>query len=172
MGKTFAHQGYVGEAVKAPFLPNIAHVYQHDGHHAPATIVANKEGLLAIRAAIDQALAAEGDIKTSAEVVPNDGEGYHLLIYRVDKSFEDRVWDDLPSTYEIPGRALGDHAYDVEMALRQEWPCPMCHGFKKIGNRLDPKPGQHWLLADFDEHAVDCEHCKRTGVVHERPDVT
>lgn len=166
MGNSFVHRDHCGPAEDAKFIPEILHVYQHNSNHRPAALVGNREGLLELRKAIDNALAADGQTASAtANVVPaDDGEGYSLLVYRVDKPFTDRFWDDLPSTYEIADEPSGGSFAPIEMALRQQWPCPRCHGFGKSGEPTIEVKGH--MFMDYAPDAPPCEGpCKGTGWV-------
>lgn len=67
--------------------PGIVQIYGQNHWHDEAFIVADKEGLIALRAAIDKAIAQ--DASDSALWV-SDGEGFHLHVLTVaTESFED-----------------------------------------------------------------------------------
>ncbi|WP_226528561.1 hypothetical protein [Metabacillus niabensis] len=51
---------------------NVLHIYAQDAWHQEAYIVGNKEGLLELRNAIDEALKSKEAV---AHVFPTDGEG-------------------------------------------------------------------------------------------------
>lgn len=172
MGKSLAHKGYVGPADGAPVTPSIIHLYQHGTNHGPQAIVGNVEGLTAIRDAINGLLKVAGDISIKIEAVPgDDGEGYTLGLYKLDKPFTDRVWGDLPDTYTIPERGIGDRIWAVDCAVQQQWPCPKCHGFGKMGERTVETP--HRMFLDYPPDAPQCDGpCKGTGFVSEKPSET
>lgn len=175
MGKSFAHKGFVGPADGAPVKPDIVHLYQHRSNHGPQAIVANVTGLIAIRDAIDSLLASP-DPTTGiriAAVPGDDGEGYSLGLYKIDKPFTDRVWDDLPSTYDIVDD-FGDRIWAIDCAVQQKWPCPVCHGFGKKGvkTNLFGFGTDRGKRSDFidESEAIPCDGpCGGSGQVTEKP---
>lgn len=75
---------------------NVLHIYAQDSWHKEAYIVGNKEGLLELRKAIDQALKSKEAI---AEVFPADGEGYEAMVLLVDDDEEEKLLNiELPYT--------------------------------------------------------------------------
>jgi hypothetical protein len=77
----------------------LLHVYGQDYQHAPLVVVANREGLLALRAAVDRALHAplDADLWTmvgSPEPGPmtKDGEHYDVVILRDDSPWLGTKW--------------------------------------------------------------------------------
>lgn len=66
---------------------NILHIYAQDSWHQEAYIVGNKEGLLELKKAIDQALKLKQGI---ANVSPTDGEGYEAYVLLVGDDEEDK----------------------------------------------------------------------------------
>ncbi len=57
----------------------LVHVYGQFTYHDDAVIRGNRNGLTALRDAIDRALAGIDD---AAEVFANDGEGYRIVVMR------------------------------------------------------------------------------------------
>ncbi|MCM3442684.1 hypothetical protein AB3Z07_02765 [Metabacillus halosaccharovorans] len=66
---------------------NVLHIYAQDAWHQEAYIVGNKEGLLELRNAIDEALKSKEAV---ANVFPTDGEGYDAYVLLVDENEEDK----------------------------------------------------------------------------------
>jgi hypothetical protein len=65
------------EKVEKQEKPKIVHIYGQEYWHTDSYIIANKEGLLALRSAIEKALATQC-FETNVTVA--DGEGYHLHV--------------------------------------------------------------------------------------------
>lgn len=63
--------------ISIPEIP-LMHIWSQHAWHDESYIVANREGLLAIRAAIDRALIT--DEVAFAETFVADGEGYHTFV--------------------------------------------------------------------------------------------
>ena len=61
---------------------NTLHIYSQIMWHDPAYIVGTEEGLIALRNAIDGALARDVGVETS---YVNDGEGFSIAIKKVDE---------------------------------------------------------------------------------------
>lgn len=59
----------------------VLHIHAQKAHHDDAFIVGSREGLLAMRKAIDLAL---DNRMAAAEVSVGDGEGYHVLVMLID----------------------------------------------------------------------------------------
>lgn len=89
-------------------IAGVAHIYAQGHWHDEAYIVADRDALLALRAAIDKALT-EGHGATT--LTPTDGEGYDLHIVRVDADWQSPEWQDLamPYTDEVAGGRGGKH---------------------------------------------------------------
>lgn len=68
---------------------NALHLYAQDSWHMEAFIVGNKEGLIALREAIDEALQSETG-QAVAHVFPTDGEGYEAHIIRIGEEEEEK----------------------------------------------------------------------------------
>jgi hypothetical protein len=74
--------------------------------HLPAFLIANEEGLLRLRTAIDLALATKNQ-SFAAQMFAADGEGYHLIVRHV-------------SSHAMNDQAMG---YTDPIAnVRPEWP--------------------------------------------------
>ena len=57
----------------------LLHIVAQAHYHEPAFIAGNRDGLLALKKAIDKALM--GQARTAcAEVCPNDGEGFRVYV--------------------------------------------------------------------------------------------
>ena len=74
----------------------LVHIYGQEIWHGDAFIVANKEGLLAISQAINQALTKG---KGVTEVMPADGEGFALKILCRNDEWLSPFWDNLAMPY-------------------------------------------------------------------------
>lgn len=59
----------------------VLHIHSQEAHHNDAFIVGTREGLLALREAVDLALAARTG---ASEVSVGDGEGYYVLAMLID----------------------------------------------------------------------------------------
>lgn len=79
----------------------VLHIHAQKAHHDDAFIVGSREGLLAMREAIDLAL---DDCTAAAEVSVGDGEGYHVLIMLIDTDEHGFPDDDASVPY------MADHA--------------------------------------------------------------
>jgi hypothetical protein len=84
--------------------PSLVHLYPGYCEHVEAYVVGNREGLLALRAAIDAALAsdeAQKIVATENDVFCGDGEGYTLFVVRTDEDWrvEGGAWDSLRFPY-------------------------------------------------------------------------
>lgn len=66
----------------------VLHIHSQEAHHDDAFVVGTREGLLALREAVDLALAARTG---AAEVSAADGEGYFVLAMLIDAGAEDRA---------------------------------------------------------------------------------
>lgn len=74
----------------------IIHVYAQGCWHDDAYIVANKEGLLALKKAVDEALEkGKGD----AFVYAADGEEFTLLVLRIDGGLGEGMWPKIAMPY-------------------------------------------------------------------------
>lgn len=75
-------------------------IYGQPAWHFPARIVANREGLEALRVAIDNLLWNTNEKQTIREVFASDGEGYEITIERAPDDF---LWSDYarPFYYEF-----------------------------------------------------------------------
>jgi len=73
------------------------HLYAQGAHHDDAYIVADAEGLVALRDACDAALRKGA---SAVEVETQDGEGYALIAVNVET--RDPKWDQLYLPYTIP----------------------------------------------------------------------
>lgn len=58
------------------------HLYAQDSHHDDAQIMGDRESLIALREAIDEALAKDEEVAIEAFV--NDGEGYQVHVTCLD----------------------------------------------------------------------------------------
>ena len=75
------------------------HIYPQHSAHSPAEIKGTRTALIALRDAIDRALADKNG-ESEAEAIAADGEGYDVQIRRVPRSFLQRTrlpysWYDL-----------------------------------------------------------------------------
>lgn len=68
---------------------NLLHIYAQPDCHTEAWVVGDREGLKALRDAIDAALADE-DKSASTEVFAQDNEGYKILVVQTDRQTVDR----------------------------------------------------------------------------------
>lgn len=74
----------------------IIHVYAQECWHDDAYIVANEEGLLALKKAVDEALEkGKGD----AFVYTADGEEFTLLVLRIDGGLGEGKWPKIAMPY-------------------------------------------------------------------------
>jgi hypothetical protein len=81
---------------KYPMPEGTIQIYPAYEFHGEVVIIATKEALENLKQAITKAL--EGG-KSSANVWASDGEGYQILIKKVDSDWNNPVWDKLPSHY-------------------------------------------------------------------------
>lgn len=87
----------------------IVHIYGQEFWHGSAYIIGNRSGMIALREALDQALATQ-DAQT-ATVSVNDGEGYFLNVHVTDESEAMEIA--LPYTDEVA----------KEKKPKARWPC-------------------------------------------------
>lgn len=66
---------------KQSYISNVCHVYSQEFWHDPVIVVGDKESLLAIKNAIEEALAHGRGL---CQLYVNDGEEYNFIAYRVD----------------------------------------------------------------------------------------
>lgn len=66
------------------------HVYPQLMWHCTASIIGTREGIEAVRDAINEALAKND--RASAEVMASDGEGYDLIIEVIDEALFDTLY--------------------------------------------------------------------------------
>lgn len=86
---------------------SLLHLYGQSDPHAEAWVVGDKEGLLALRKAIDDALASDESSAASAEVYVSDGEGYKVLVVATTEEAVERHNTLLPYSNAIYGRLAG-----------------------------------------------------------------
>lgn len=79
-----------------PIPQGIIQVYPAYSHHDEVVIIANKEALENLQQAIQKALEVD---KSSASVWASDGEGYEILIKKVDSGWDNPIWSKLPNHY-------------------------------------------------------------------------
>lgn len=92
------------------------HIYPQTYHHTEAMVVGNRQGLLALREAIDRALEGEGEQKVarvSQDVFVMDGEGYTAWVVRQDQDWQSPAWLDLAMPYTGDYCKTPDDADDV-----------------------------------------------------------
>lgn len=95
---------------------SVLHIHEQEGNHEEAWIVGNRESLTALRDALTRAI--DSDQPQSCISFASDGEGYHVLILRVE---DQKVWDTLLPPYCHPTR-------------RFMWPPTIIHPFHVISN--------------------------------------
>lgn len=78
--------------------PATINVYPQDIWHDDLVIKANKQALLALKMAIEQALSADSSVAT-AEVFASDGEGYSIILEVLTGGCGDPEWRQLPLPY-------------------------------------------------------------------------
>ena len=76
---------------------SVLHIHEQEGNHEEAWIVGNRESLTALRDALTRAI--DSDQPQSCISFASDGEGYHVLILRVE---DQKVWDTLRPPYCDP----------------------------------------------------------------------
>ncbi len=80
----------------------VLHIYAQAWEHMDAYIIGNTEGLLALKAAIEQALAASNGVCSTpfehGEVMVADGEGYQVFVMRRDQEWCEG-WKDIDTPY-------------------------------------------------------------------------
>ncbi|MCR4293612.1 MAG: hypothetical protein NUV76_12135 [Candidatus Kuenenia sp.] len=80
----------------------VVHIYGQHSHHMEVFILGNKQGLISLRNAINEAVYS-GKKEAEVEVYCNDGEGYDVYI----KMVNDKNIDKLPVPY------TADYAQDT-----------------------------------------------------------
>lgn len=80
------------------------HIYAQQDSHGEAYLVGDTESLKSLRDAIDRALAKDS---SSFETSSEDGEGYNVLIVKLEEN--DPKWDDLLLPY--PHATFGQHPF-------------------------------------------------------------
>ena len=98
----------------SPVFEKQVHVYGPLYEHGDAYIVGSRNGLKALRNAIDRAL--NGEVDSVAPMMAADGEGYNLFIATEDKPF---MWDQLQLPY-TDGREQGAALHPVELILKYD----------------------------------------------------
>lgn len=100
-------------------VAKLLHLYPQPWFHEDAVIVGNRDGLLALQEAIDQALATG---KASVTVEPSDGEGNDLLVLLLDADWQSPGWQNLrlPYTDEIASDKRPDTVDPVDLYHRTE----------------------------------------------------
>jgi len=76
---------------------NLIHIYAQPWEHTEAYIVASPDGLSVLRAAIDAAL--DGGIGLVAHAWVADGEGYDVVVLRIDDPPWEGLWPLLMTPY-------------------------------------------------------------------------
>ena len=80
--------------------PQVLHVYGSPMWHEDVYIVGNTEGLIALRATIDDALRRKKPhMPASESFTPADGETYRLAVVRQDADWQDKGWQSLALPY-------------------------------------------------------------------------
>lgn len=79
----------------------ILHLHQQKAWHDDSYIVANRAGLIAIRSAIDRALAS-GQAEVADTSFCADGEGFRLFVVPYDYELHTEQWDELRLPYLMP----------------------------------------------------------------------
>ena len=88
----------------------VVHMYAQEQWHSDGWLVANREGLKALRKAIDKALTLKASVNSTAiEVFASDGEGYTLFVVRDD---EDVRGMQVPYVDPIANAAVGVSPFD------------------------------------------------------------
>lgn len=161
MSKSFVDEKHCGPADEAGYTPKILHVYQHSTWHAAAAIVGNREALTALRDTLNGLLSEQSEFAEIGVVPGDDGEGYRLKVWRVDKPITDRFWSDLPGTYEVPSvQGFADYDCDfVTHALTKRWMCEACSGW---GGPIDYR--DQTFPPHRDKSQPPCAKCNGTGV--------
>ena len=86
--------------------------YGQSQWHSQAFLLANRDGLLALKGAIDRILETDNKSDYVNSYV-SDGEGYTLLIGKVDSEKGDEIWNEI------------DLPYDEEIAKSKETKHPI-----------------------------------------------
>jgi len=99
-------------------MPPLLHLYAQPWSHAEAWVVGTEDGLRALREAIDRALGAEGSSR--AEAMTQDGEGYRVLVAKVEGERPDLLLPYAEATSETgkgehPLRLVGTSRYQTLM---------------------------------------------------------
>ena len=79
-----------------PDLP-LLHLHAQEQEHAEAWVVGNRAGLVALRDALDRALAM--NVPTSAHAFVNDGEGFALIVIPDDSPWLSPAWTQAARPY-------------------------------------------------------------------------
>jgi len=74
----------------------LLHIYAQEIWHGEAYIVGNRDGLLALKEAIEQALV---DSKSQVDEYASDGEGYKVRVIMNDTGWLEPFWDTLALPY-------------------------------------------------------------------------
>ena len=99
--------------------PPIAQIYSQRHQHEEVYIVANREGLLKMKEAIDKAL--ENEIGFATEFIV-DGEGYDIIILNKNEHWQDESWQTLSLPYSEEYYHYGEsiHPYGLLTGEQKE----------------------------------------------------
>lgn len=112
---------------------NFLHIYAQHTHHKEAFIVGNKEGLLELRAAIDEALI-NGQGK--GDFFPSDEEGYDTYVSLIADEDED-LFNSLEMPYTEQFGDCNSNCHFVNIKKDENAPHPPSILFKDCFNNMD-----------------------------------
>lgn len=96
----------------------LLHVHGPASWHGTVLVVGNRNGLLVLRDAVDEALASPA-LRGSTTAMASDGEGYGVEVTLVDEAWTHPAWETAPLPYHDPvARGGRDPDWDVAR-LRQ-----------------------------------------------------
>ncbi len=100
--------------------PLLLHIHGQVDWHGEAFILGNKDGLIALRNAINEAIKTTKPGK--AEVCVSDGEGFHVYVIMDNSSWHDKSWMKaaLPYTDEVAGEKNKDAVWPWQLVVKPD----------------------------------------------------
>ncbi|MEC0303716.1 hypothetical protein [Terribacillus saccharophilus] len=102
-------------------------IYAQSRHHNPAYIIGNEEGLRELIRVIETALSTGCD---SADVFPSDGEGYKVLVKKLEPS-DEKLFESLEMPYTEQYGPRNTHSYYEHQVDDPAAPYPIHSVFQK-----------------------------------------
>lgn len=104
----------------------LLHIYPQYAHHTDAILVGNREGLTALRSALNKVLNMRilDECEAQAEEMVNDGEGYKVIVIKNNNNWQSEFWSRLPTPYadyasDEDGETINLYDYIVELRTKK-----------------------------------------------------